>query len=208
MINGATFGVLPPGITFKADKLKDGRYRFVYSETFHDRALVERTADMLRHAAGAAAKAAGVHIAHRLTRKGGIFTVKGTVAPERIGDLMVGEFMAWSTVGSMRLRDVFMTYAAGGAGGLSAKQQRREKAAKPKGRLALGKGPSDAELRRLTVTGPKPYVRQWEDLLPAKGSALAGVAKLDAELADGLGEVPPGALGPDFSGGPRGGPAK
>lgn len=119
-----THGVLPEGAAFQATRLKDGRYRFIYSESFRDRALVERTADMLRHAFKALADS-GLRISHRLTRGGGSFTIKGAVPPETLGNMLTGEFIGWSTLGAMRLRDLLAQAVVTGAGGVSSAGKRR-----------------------------------------------------------------------------------
>lgn len=119
-----THGVLPEGVAFQGARLKDGRYRFTYSESFNDRRLAERTADLLRHAFKALADS-GLRVGRRLTRDGGSFTIKGTVTSETLGNMLAGEFIGWSSLGAMRLRDLLAQAVVVGAGGVSSGGKRR-----------------------------------------------------------------------------------
>lgn len=115
-------GVLPDTVAFSTRRLKDGRYRFTYNESFRDATLVKRTFAQMKHAVALLKR-----MGYSATVRGSTLTFRGIAASEHVGNMMVGEFLCWSTLGTMRLRDLIISYAVagGGAPGISTAKLKR-----------------------------------------------------------------------------------
>lgn len=142
-------GVLPDTVAFSTKRLKDGRYRFAYSESFRDAVLVKRTFAQMKHAV-ALMKRMGLSV----TVRGRTLTLRGVAASEHIGNMMVGEFLCWSTLGAARLRDLIAGYAVAGGGqtpGMSTKELKRIVRDGTARRRETSAALSAMELRRLAA---------------------------------------------------------
>jgi len=118
--------VYPTGVTLRVRLVKQGksiardRFHVVYEESFEkteaNDEMMEYTFEMLEPLLE------GVGL--KLLRGKRFFRMSGTVSREIVGDMMVGEFMHWSTVGSMPLRKIFETASVGRVLGTKAMMDR------------------------------------------------------------------------------------
>jgi hypothetical protein len=111
--------ILPDGVSFTmtpvkqrtpkkgAKRLPVRLFRFKYVETFDDPppGLVQKTHDML------APFLSKVGFKVSMTKK--TVGISGVTTRERIGDMMVGEFMPWSGTGQIKLQQLFEGNALG-----------------------------------------------------------------------------------------------
>lgn len=95
---------LPTHVDLVVDVDGGGKCNFKYRETFPDEKLVARTAVMLQAAANAGALPPNVHFQRSGPKA---LELKGkNVARKDVGNMLFGEFLMWSTIGDMTLRDL------------------------------------------------------------------------------------------------------
>jgi hypothetical protein len=111
--------VLPDGVSFTMSPVKQRApkkgakrvpvrmFRFKYVETFENPppGLVQKTHDML------APMLSKIGLKVSMTKK--TIGISGVTTRERIGDMMVGEFMPWSGTGQIKLQQLFEGNALG-----------------------------------------------------------------------------------------------
>jgi hypothetical protein len=91
--------VLPHTVDLRIAR-KGDRAKFSYEETFPVKKIVKTTFDLIKDAIpGVDAK---------ITKSGRGIRLSGTVDYRTLGNMMTGEFLIWSTIGDMTLRDMFI----------------------------------------------------------------------------------------------------
>jgi hypothetical protein len=97
--------VLPHTVDLKIVR-KGDKAKFSYEETFSVKKVVKSTFDLIQGAIpGVVAK---------IVKSGRGIRLSGTVDYRTLGNMMTGEFLIWSTIGDMTLRDMFIRSWASG----------------------------------------------------------------------------------------------
>jgi len=92
--------VLPTGVRFSLTR-NEHEATFNYEEDFDDVALVARTVDMIAHVLPEG-------LAVELTNEGKTARIHGTCDYSIIAEMIANEFMHWSRIGEMKLRDILL----------------------------------------------------------------------------------------------------
>lgn len=92
--------VLPDAASFKIVR-RGGKSTSVYTERFNDRTIARRTYNL-------ASRAMGHNKAHKvsISKDGRSLTVKSTAPFSDIADMIVTEFLAWSSISTLTVRDL------------------------------------------------------------------------------------------------------
>lgn len=102
-LSGAGFQ-LPSKVWLDATLLDGGtRVKFEYAEGFDDPAVVKKSVALFRKLAHALPG-----IKARTTDRGRTVVITGNISRGRFGDMMIGEFFSWGTMGNMTLSDLLL----------------------------------------------------------------------------------------------------
>jgi hypothetical protein len=103
--------VIPNAVNIHAHTMKDGRIEFDYEESFTEKQaaevnttleqLVKRTYEMMKHIPMPGIKLKRV--------KKDTLQISGKVSRTKFGDIMMGEFLSWGTMGNMTLSQMLIT---------------------------------------------------------------------------------------------------
>lgn len=99
--------VMPRTAKLDARRLKNGKVNFTYIETFDSVEVVVKTYRLFETLIE---RKLIPFSCRRVGRKG--LELKGTVAQDEFADMMVGEFLCWSRIGTMSLSDVITSGVA------------------------------------------------------------------------------------------------